>query len=81
MKLLAVSLLAIAVEMATARPSASCQSYFKGAGLSPNFNETIAHSVHSMTVQALRRFNPRVTAANHVPTVNLDRNATDKVVQ
>lgn len=80
MKLLAVFLFAIAVEIATARPSSTCERSFKEAGLSPNFNETIAHSVHSMTVQALRRFNPRVTVHNRVPTVNLDRKAKDKVI-
>lgn len=46
--------------------------------LSPNFNETIAHAIHSMDVEALRLFNPRATENNSIPTVALSR--ADKVL-
>jgi len=42
----------------------------KFEGLSSNWNETIAHSIHSMTVQGLKLFNPLAFKRNHVPTVN-----------
>ena len=80
MKTLVALLFATAVAVATAAPSSICERSFKEAGLSPNFNETIAHSVHSMTVQALQKFNPRATVHNRVPTVNLDRSAEEKVI-
>jgi len=38
--------------------------------LSDNWNETIAHSIHSMTVQGLRVFKATASSKNHVPTVN-----------
>ena len=49
-------------------------------GLSDNFSENIAHAIHSMTVQGLRLFNPRVTEKNTVPTVNHNVSAPDIVV-
>ena len=50
------------------------------AGFSHNYNETIAHSIHSMTVQGLQLFNPLATEDNRVPTVNMDRKAPEKVI-
>ena len=49
-------------------------------GLSANFNETVAHTIHSMTVEGLQMFNPRANIHNHVPTVNMDRRSPQKVV-
>lgn len=45
--------------------------------MSKNFNETIAHTIHSMNVQGLRLFNPQATEDNRVPTVN--HNIRDEV--
>jgi hypothetical protein len=41
------------------------------ANLSGNFNETIAHAIHSINVEALRLFNPAATEKNVIPTVSL----------
>ena len=57
-----------------------CCKLLHETGLSENFNETIAHTVHSMTVQGLQLFNPRATENNQVPTVNMDRHSSEKVV-
>ena len=48
--------------------------------LTGDFNENIAHTIHSMTVQGLRLFNPRVTEKNIVPTVNHNVSAPNLVV-
>ena len=57
-----------------------CRQLLVHNGLSANYNETIAHAIHSMTVEGLRMFNPRATLDNHVPTVNMDRRSSQKVV-
>ena len=49
-----------------------CSELYASYDMSSNFNETIAHTIHSMTVKGLRLFNPRATADNKVPTVNHD---------
>jgi len=51
-------------------PQPRCSMYLQGAGLSSNYNETIAHAIHSMTVQGLQLFNPRANEQNNIPTVN-----------
>jgi len=68
--LVAILLLAVAVNCAPSHKR--CQAEFREARLSTNFNETIAHSIHSITVQGLQLFNERATIDNHVPTVNHD---------
>ena len=71
------------IGLAAARPRSdkqSCSALYKAAGISTNFNETIAHAVHSMNVQGLKLFSSRATANNRIPTVNLDRSAQDKVL-
>ena len=65
-------LIAAALICSTAAANSPCISLYVSYDLSPNFNETIAHSIHSMTVQGLRLFNPRATEDNRVPTVNHD---------
>lgn len=54
----------------SAAAKSRCGELYISYDLSRNFNETIAHTIHSMTVQGLRLFNPRVNEDNHVPTVN-----------
>ncbi len=69
------------VGLTVAAPQTStCHKLLIDAGFSKNFNETIAHTIHSMTVQGLQMFNPRATEDNHIPTVNMDRRAPDKVI-
>lgn len=65
-------LIATALICSTAAANSPCSTLYVSYDLSPNFNETIAHSIHSMTVQGLRLFNPRATEDNRVPTVNHD---------
>jgi len=57
-----------------------CCRLIHESGFSENFNETIAHAIHSMTVQGLQRFNPKATVNNRVPTVNMDRHSPEKVI-
>ena len=60
--------------------SLDCNQLLTSSGFSRNFNETIAHAIHSMTVEALKTFNPRATEQNNIPTVNLDRSSSEKVL-
>jgi hypothetical protein len=53
-------------------PQSRCTLHLRAVGLSSNYNETIAHAIHSMTVQGLQLFNPRATENNNIPTVNLN---------
>ncbi|CAF4488589.1 unnamed protein product, partial [Rotaria magnacalcarata] len=50
-------------------PQSRC-SKLLAVGLSSNYNESIAHAIHSMTVQGLQLFNPRANDQNTIPTVN-----------
>ena len=74
-----VLVLVLAFGLARAHDDMCCKLLHE-TGLSENFNETIAHAVHSMTVQGLQLFNPRATENNQVPTVNMDRHSSEKVV-
>ncbi|KAL0479311.1 hypothetical protein AKO1_007026 [Acrasis kona] len=73
-------LLAIIAVIAAVAHANNCPALYKQSNLSPIFNETIAHAIHSMTVQGLRLFNPRATANNKIPTVNQNLHNGDKVV-
>ncbi|CAF0927236.1 unnamed protein product [Didymodactylos carnosus] len=53
-----------------------CQAEFRKAHLSKNLNVSVAHTIHSLTVPALRLFNPRATVDNHIPTVNQNLHGT-----
>lgn len=77
-----VLLFLVAIGVATAVPTQSrlCPILLREQGFSANFNETIAHAIHSMTVEGLQLFNPRATEQNTVPTVNMDRHSDEKVV-
>ena len=58
-----------------------CAELLRQNGYSSNYNETIGHAIHSMTVQGLQMFNPKATVKNNVPTVNMDRHSDMKVVR
>ena len=77
-----VLLLLAAIGLASAIPTQSrlCPILLRENGFSSNFNETIAHAIHSMTVEGLQLFNSRATEDNSVPTVNMDRHSDTKVV-
>ena len=51
-------------------PTTRCLIRLHAAGLSSNYNESIGHAIHSMTVQGLQLFNPRANEHNSIPTVN-----------
>ena len=74
--------LVLATGLAHAMPTEQnvCVKFLVDQGFSNNFNETIAHAIHSMTVQGLQKFNPRATVRNIVPTVNMDRHSSVKVI-
>ena len=71
--------LAAAFVIAQAKPF-ECKQLYQRYGFSNNLNETIAHAIHSMNVEGLQMFNPRATENNVIPTVNLDRSSTQKVL-
>ena len=75
-----VFLCLLAVVAITQAVSLKCTQLYATKRFSHNLNETIAHAIHSMTVQGLQMFNPRATENNVIPTVNLDRSAPMKVI-
>ncbi|KAF6032537.1 hypothetical protein EB796_009138 [Bugula neritina] len=63
--------------------SKECAQLYEENGLSPNFNETIAHAIHSLTLNELRKFNPLAEELNGVPVVNPrlnDPTETERVI-
>ncbi|CAF3197501.1 unnamed protein product [Rotaria socialis] len=65
-----IALLLVTLAVATRGVPQSRCSKLLAAGLSSNYNESIAHAIHSMTVQGLQLFNPRANDQNTIPTVN-----------
>ena len=63
MRVLAAAILLVVPAALAARPQ--CAQVL-AESLSGNYNETIAHAVHSMTVRGLRLFHPRATEDNKV---------------
>ena len=80
MKVLLV-LLFVGTAYAVPTQSRLCPILLRESGFSSNFNETIAHAIHSMTVEGLQLFNPKATEKNNIPTVNMDRHSDQKVVR
>lgn len=72
MKSLIVILLVALANVHGYVPATRCVAHLRAVGLSSNFNETIGHAIHSMTVQGLQLFNPRASVSNNIPTVNLN---------
>lgn len=75
-----IFLAALVLGVASAAPSLFCRDLFPISGLSSRFNETIAHAIHSLTVEGLKLFDPQATSVNHIPTVNHDLSAPNKVL-
>eukprot|EP00656_Telonema_subtile_P008727 TRINITY_DN1407_c0_g1_i3.p1 TRINITY_DN1407_c0_g1~~TRINITY_DN1407_c0_g1_i3.p1 ORF type:complete len:226 (+),score=55.42 TRINITY_DN1407_c0_g1_i3:209-886(+) len=65
-----VAILLAVAAVAFAAPTNQCASAIQAAGVSTRFDETIAHAIHSITLNELQKFNPTATAQNGVPTVN-----------
>jgi len=60
--------------------SRNCGVEFPKAGLSHRYNESIAHAIHSMTLDVVRRFQPTIGLDNKVPTVNMNISSIEKVI-
>jgi len=50
------------------------------SGLSNSYWESIGHAIHSMDVQSLQMFNPKVSEDNKIPTVNMNLQSSQKVL-
>ena len=59
--------------------SHDCRVKFPEAGLSNRYNESIAHAIHSMTLDVVQRFQPNAGLDNKVPTVNMNISSAHKV--
>lgn len=59
--------------------ASQCAKVLKEGGVSEQFAAIVAHGIHTLTVEDLRKFEPDVTEKNMVPTVNLDLNS-DKLI-
>ncbi len=81
MKVLLLVTLVVGVAYAIPTQPRLCPILLRESGFSSNFNETIAHAIHSMTVQGLKLFNPKATVENNIPTVNMDRHSDQKVIR
>jgi len=49
-----------------------CDATLKAAGATARFPGIVAHGIHSITVEQLRKFKPDVTEKNAIPTTNSD---------
>jgi len=49
-----------------------CAGKLKAVGASESFDAMVAHGVHSMTLDDLRKFDPSATEKNFVPTIDLN---------
>merc|ERR1719326_1388917 len=73
---------ALSVSVLAVSAANSCSpALLQGAGLGAMYNESIAHAIHSMTVDGLRLFNPKVGPKNGVPTVNRNMRSEIHVVE
>ena len=68
---------ALMAVMASSATATKCSDAFDAAGVSDRFAETVAHAVHSLTVEDLKQFNPDVTEDNSIPTVPRDLTLVD----
>ena len=75
---LSISLLASAITVQG--DLLNCAKAFPDSKLTARYNETIAHAVHSMTVEGLKLFSEKATEKNFVPTVNQDLSMPNTVL-
>lgn len=57
-----------------------CSQMLSDAGASSKFAGSVAHAVHSMTVDDLKKFYPTANENNYVPTVNKDLKANKAIL-
>jgi hypothetical protein len=57
----------------------SCGTVLRSGGASPRFGYLVGHSVHSLTVSELQKFEPSTTANNSVPTIDPDLLSTTPI--
>lgn len=57
-----------------------CSKRFPASRLTSKYNESIAHAVHSMTVDGLKLFSLKASSINYVPTVNQDLSQAETVL-
>ncbi|CAJ0963013.1 unnamed protein product, partial [Mesorhabditis belari] len=73
---LTLYLLGVLLHVAHSSPlqsdSTQCGVTLKSAGATDKFGTNVGHAIHSITVRALRKFDPSVSVKNRVPTVNLN---------
>ncbi|XP_046561070.1 uncharacterized protein LOC124270095 [Haliotis rubra] len=80
MMMMRVILCVVAVAASTHAGSIHCKNTLMSGGLSEKFNETVAHAIHSMTVQGLSMFIKHASGDNAIPTVNHDLRGVKKVL-
>jgi hypothetical protein len=61
---------AVFIVTASAAPTPQCSASLAQSGVSSRYSETVAHAIHSITLNELRMFNPITSTENNVPTVN-----------
>ncbi|XP_067685420.1 uncharacterized protein [Haliotis asinina] len=73
-------LFVVAVSASTHAFSIHCKNTLLSSGMSEKFNETVAHAIHSMTVQGLSMFIKHPSEDNTIPTVNHNLRGVQKVL-
>lgn len=77
--LILATLITLAISEPVPEPKNRCDK--AGNGLSAKYWESVAHAIHSLDLEALRKFNPKAKGDNHIPTVNLNLKASKKVLE
>ena len=73
-------LLTVAVAEPVPEAMKRCDALHPSSGLTNKYWEAIAHAVHSMDLDSLKKFQPLATENNKVPTVNLNLHKGPKVL-
>lgn len=74
-------LLALSAVKASSLPADKCSDVLEASQLHSTFAKSISHGMHSMTVEDLRfHFNPNASEANNIPTVNMDLQSSQPIL-
>jgi len=57
-----------------------CDATLNTAGATARFPGIVAHGIHSLTVEQLRKFKPDVTEKNAIPTINSDLTSNQPIL-
>lgn len=79
--ILLAAIMGLALAEPVPEPSTRCDKLHPNSGLTGRYWESIAHAIHSMDLQALRKFSSKALVDNHIPTVNLNLQAANKVLE